>query len=209
VEEIVKRIALLLGLCALLLPMTAWADNIVGLTNQFGSVSLTDAGIVSTGSDITGFHRNWRKAPPGHVLGSISFSTGALIEGSILGGGIFSGTGSSFVATGKGKYGVPKGTIFSGSFVGPVDWTLVSHVGNDYVFDLAGNLSGMLYTGRLVTGTTSQTIYVNQTQQGHIHGGNTNLGSTAILWAEPDTLVLSTTGLIVIIGTMRRKLFRA
>jgi|SRR5580658_2348604 hypothetical protein len=209
-----RRIALVLGLCTLLLPMAAWAD-IVNLTNESGSVTITDAGIATNWSELTGFSHTWRHAPPGHDLGSLSFSTGTLVSGSLFGGGIFSGTGSSFDVIGSGKYGVPKGSIFSGSFDGPIYWTLISHTGGNFVFDLSGELSGTLYNGRSIYGATEQTIYVNrnqwnQTERGHLQSGHTNLGAQVIFWAEPGTLGLSATGLIMIVAiTMRRKFIRA
>jgi hypothetical protein len=199
-----KRGAVVLGLCALLLPIAAWADRL-SLINEFGSVTLTNAGIISRGSELTGF--NGITPPPRHSLGSVSFSTGALIQGSILGGGVFSSTGSSFVVIGSGKYGVPNGTIFSGSFIGPIAWVLVSHTGNNYVFDLLGSLQGMLYTGRSVTGVTAQTIYVNQNQWNHNQRGSIGLGRARFgpeLRAGPEsgTLGLFATGLIVIAGAI-------
>jgi hypothetical protein len=205
-----KRVAVVLGLCTLLLPIAAWADR-VNLINEFSSVTLTNAGIVSRGSELISF--NGVTAPPRHSLGSVSFSTGALINGSILGGAVFSSTGSSFVVIGSGKYGVPKGTIFGGSFTGPITWALVSHSGNDYVFDLLGSLKGMLYTGRLVTGVTTQTIYVNQNQWNHDQRGSIRLGRADFgpnnlrAGPEPGTLGLFATGLIVIAGAILRRLY--
>ena len=142
-------------------------------------------------------------APPRHSLGSVRFSTGALITGSILGGGYFSSVGSSYVVNGAGKYGQPKGTIFSGTFVGPITWTLVSHNGNTYVFDLFGSLNGTLYTGREITGTTSQTIDVNlgqwnRDQRGSVRRGGARFGSPLRTGSEPGTLGLFAVGLLVV-----------
>ena len=87
-----------------------------------------DSGITSKGSQLTSF--NGIQAPPGHSLGSVSYSTGALISGSIAAGGIFSSAGSTFDVVGKGNYGEPKGPIFTGGFTGDIAWTLVSHTGS-------------------------------------------------------------------------------
>jgi len=121
-----RRVVVLLALLALALPMAAWADTIT-LTNEFGSISISAAGITSRGSQLSSF--NGITAPAGHALGSVSFSVGALTSGSIRWGGTFSSSGSWFTVMGIGKYGEPKGTIFNGSFVGPVDWTLTSAPG--------------------------------------------------------------------------------
>ena len=120
------KAALLLIVLALALPLTAFADGIV-LTNQGGTIAISNAGISSIGSQLNSF--NGIVAPRGRSLGSVGFSTGALTSGSLATGGTFSSTGSSFVVIGKGNYGQPKGTIFSGSFVGPIIWTLTSPPG--------------------------------------------------------------------------------
>jgi len=197
------KAALLLIILALALPLTAFADGIV-LTNQGGSIAISNAGISSIGSQLRSF--NSIVAPPGHSLGSVSFSTGALISGSLAAGGTFSCTGSSFVVIGKGNYGQPKGTIFSGSFVGPITWTLTSPPGaKNLTFALSGTIQGMLYTGRMVSGTTVQNIYTISPQLakgiGHI-----KLGSTSLAVPEPGTLNMFGVGLVALGGMFRRKL---
>jgi len=202
-----RRIAVVLGLCTLSLSMAAWADPI--FINQFGTVSITDAGIVSRGSELMDF--NGIKAPPGHALGSVTFSTGALASGSIWSGGIFSSAGSSFIVTGAGKYGEPKGTIFDAVFVGPIRWTVVSHTGKyDYIFKLSGAVTGMIYTGRVITGTTAQTIAVHQNQWFQDHSGNIRAGEAnfRVGTPEPGTWGLFGTGLIILGGAKLRKLLR-
>ena len=195
------RRVLVLALLALALPMAAWADGI-DLVNKFGSISISAAGITSTGSQLKQF--NGVVASPGHSLGSVSFSTGALISGSILTGGTFSDVGSSFVVIGKGPQVPHKGTIFSGAFVGPISWTLVAQNGASLTYELSGTIQGTLWNGRFVTGTTTQTIYSTNGQIslgiGHIRVGNTN-----ILTPEPGTLGLLGTGLVAIAGMLRRK----
>jgi hypothetical protein len=161
-----RRVALVFAILALLIPMAAWADTI-DLTNQGGTVTFmnTPAGIeiVSKGSELTGY--NGIQAPKGHALGSISFSTGAFQGSSIWQNGTFSSVGSSFDVTGVGNYGQPKGVIFAGSFIGPIEWTVVSHNHANYIFDLSGEIEGTLYNGRTVSGTTVQTIYAYTDQE--------------------------------------------
>jgi hypothetical protein len=196
------KTALILVALALALPLTAFADGI-SLTNQFGSIAISNAGITSTQSQLRSF--NGIVATKGHSLGSVSFSTGALISGSTSAGGTFSSVGSTFVVTGNGNQGVPKGAIFTGAFTGPITWTLVSKHGAGLTFTLSGTISGMLYTGRMASGTITETIY-SSTQQlsqgiGHIRAGTTGLATP-----EPSTLSMLGTGFAVVAGLFKRKL---
>lgn len=198
------RRVVVLALLALALPIATWADTIT-LTNQFGTVSMTNAGIVSKGMELTSF--NGIVPPKGHSLGSVSYSTGALTSGSIAGGGAFTSVGSSFVVVGKGNFGQPKGVIFNGAFVGGTDsikWTLISQVGQTIKYELTGKISGQLYTGRIVNGTTTQDITTHPGQLAH-GIGHATLGNTQITTPEPGTLGLLGTGLLGIAGTFRRK----
>src|SRR5258707_11695469 len=100
------KAALFLIVLALALPLAAFADGIV-LANQNGSIAISMAGISSIGSQLTGF--NGIVAPPGHALGSVRFSTGALTSGSLATGGTFSSPRSSVFLIGSGNFGEPKG----------------------------------------------------------------------------------------------------
>lgn len=183
-----------------LAPLTAFADGIT-LTNRFGSIAISNAGITSIQSQLTSF--NGITAAPGHSLGSVSFSTGALISGSISAGGTFSSVGSKFVVTGNAK-GVPTGTLFTGTFTGPITWTLVKQ-GGTVIYTLSGTITGTLYTGRTVSATVTETIFSTRQQLekgiGHIKGGTTGLATP-----EPTTLSMLGTGLAVVAGLFKRKL---
>jgi len=141
----------------------------IDFTNHFGTVNLTSAGIVSKGSELQSY--NGITAPSKRSLGSVDFSAGAFTGANILTGGTFSSVGSSFnLISGAANFGQPpKGNIFTGSFVGPVAWTLVSKTGK-YTenFTLSGAINGTL-AGTAVTGnaTESVTLYTNQWAQDH------------------------------------------
>jgi len=200
-----KPVLLGLALLALLLPIAARADGI-DLSNQFGTVTIANSGISTIGSELMSF--NGIQAGKNHSLGTVSFSTGALISGDIWNGGTFSDVGSTFFVTGKGNYGQPKGTIFDGTFLGPISWTLIASNKQFNEYQLTGEIVGQIWTGRTVTGSTTQTIYTYWNQEKVDHKGGIHLGSTHLNTPEPSTLGLLGTGLVAIAGMFRRKLSR-
>lgn len=142
-------------------------------SNRYGTVSISEGGIVSKGSELVAFGQV--VATKGHSLGYVNFTMGALLDGTIEGGGHFSSSGSSFIVTGNGNQGVPKGPIFVGAYVGKVRWKLIRQEGEKLVFHLNGRIKGTLYTGGMVELMARQTIVVTEQQLskgiGHIKIG--------------------------------------
>ena len=200
---------LVLALLALLLPIAARADGI-DITNEYGTVTILSSGITTLGSDLMSF--NGIQAPAHHSLGKVSFGTGALISGSIMCGsvgmcGTFSDSGSFFNVTGRGMYGEPRGAIFIGAFVGPINWTVLSITGKyNFKYELSGNIAGTTWKGRFIHGTTAQFIYTYRNQEIVDHKGNIGLGFMHPNIPEPATLGLFGTGLIAMAGVFRHKL---
>ncbi len=208
-----KRVVctVLLALLVVVLPVVARADTI-DLTNQFGSVTITNAGISSMQSQLKSF--NGTQASAGHALGRVSFWTGAFMPtgpgSTVWTGGQFSSVGSGFVVTGKwGPAKGDKGTIFSGAFVGPINWTLVASSKFFHEYYLTGQIKGQLWNGHMATGTVTEDIYTWWNQEAKDHKGSIHLGGITInSTPEPGTLGLLGSGLLAMAGAIRRKIIR-
>jgi hypothetical protein len=224
---VAAQCALLACLLASLAPVAARATTCQSnsmetcVSNTDGNPMSNGTGSSTTfslsGSEVTGI--GWKTGN----LGRLNFTTGDLTAGSLMTGGTFSATNSTFKVTGSYN-NIHNGTIFSGSFTGPVTWTLINGgtgpgdctaTTGSCEYDLTGNLAGKWYpnsgAGANVTGVTIQLYF--KTTNGYYHGGGslTDIGgysnlNTPLATPEPGELGLMGTGFVGIGLVIRRKM---
>jgi hypothetical protein len=199
-----KKVVLMAAL-ALALPMAAFASSGVDFTNSGGTLTGSNSGLTLSGSALIAVNGlNGAPLVAGAGLGSFSFTTGALMSGSLQNGGVFAG-GGSFMIVGNGMNGLPNGTIFQGSFSGPVTWTMVTLANGTHNYTLTGAISGNFNNNYTTDGITVQlTVNTKGLYNGQGIAGSS--GDTNILVPEPGTLSLFGTGLVGLAGLIRRKL---
>jgi hypothetical protein len=207
-----KRILLVAAL-AILLPAAALADE-VDFVNSGGLFAGAPGGLTLVGSTLIEVD-GLSGGPIADVnLGSVNFVTGALLSGisslqNVLnnqtGEAIFGG-GGAFIVTSNGSDGLPLGTLFSGSFVGPVTWSFSSDL---QLYTLIGSIVGTDFTGGSDTGSTQQFVTDLKIYRSLFGttGPDNIAGITQTVSApEPGTLVMMGLSFMGLAGAMKRKL---
>src|SRR5579864_5979601 len=149
----------LLAVLALALPTALFAGSGVDYTNSGGTLSGSSSGMSLSGSVLIAVNGlNGGGLITGNDLGSVSFATGKLTGGSLQQGGTFAG-GGWFIITGNGTNGVPNTTLFSGTFTGPLTWTMMTLGNGTHNYTLTGTLAGITSTGYSTVGVTVQLTF--------------------------------------------------
>jgi hypothetical protein len=199
--------AVLLLSCMTLSNM-ALADNGTDYSNSGGTLSGTNAGLSLSGSTLTAVTSLGTGVTTTGDLGTLNFTTGVLTSGSLQMGGTL-GDGGTFTIDGNGSSGIANGVLFSGSFSGPVTWTLTTLANGTHNYTLTGVVTGMM-GGKSVDGVTVQ-LTINTGKAFFngstlISGGDTSISSSV---PEPSTLALFGTGIIGLAGRLRKKIQKA
>jgi hypothetical protein len=203
-----KNKLFLLAVFALALPLAAFADNSLTFTTSGGILTGTSNGFTLTGDQLTEVSGLGYGTITGADLGSLTFTTSGLADlpGLNYAGNVIIGSpiapGGIVTITGNGTDPAVSGLLFTGSFDQGASWTEVSQ-GN---YTLTGIVTGTTGTGNSATGQFS--FLINTAPSAGFYGSNSGASSstTTLAVPEPGELSLLGTGMLGLMGAIRRKL---
>jgi PEP-CTERM motif len=183
--------------------------NTVGFQNSGGKVTSNGSSLTVSGSAIT----NWMGSSGSAIrgLGTLSLKTGSLMSGSLGTGGVFA-SGGSFSIMGSRNAGLPKATLFKGTFTSPVSWLASLHptAGPNrqgaWYYTLNGKISGRMSNGQRLSGSlVLSTFDVPKGAQFSV-AANLDGGLANLAVPEPGSLGLLASGLVGLAIVLRKRL---
>ncbi len=201
-----------LVLLVLSIPIATWANSsTIVFGNTGGSLKTNGSTVTLSNSAFTSFSGLGFNLTGS--LGTVKFTTAGLQSGNLGVAGTFAAGGTiNIVSNGTG--GLPNGSLFNGTFSGPVTWVgSFNPTGNGgvgaWTYTLSGQVQGTFFNGQSASGGTVQFSFDVpkgfQFGVGHPARGKNGVTTVASV-PEPGSLALLGSGIFVLGGIMRRRL---